>query len=195
MNKKLNVILTAVFYIVVSATSVLSQASVTPETKATARENVQPAPLQTQKTNFPPELLEYFKGDWSGVGRFTKSGKEVASDFSFAPDLENQSLVVHEKERAPNTYHFIALWSFDSATGNLMMFLADDSGAELFRSGSGCWQDNKIIFQSTSELKANSALVRFTFERKSNNSFLATYEMSRDGKTWRIGDSQTFTRK
>lgn len=76
-----------------------------------------------------------------------------------------------------------------------MMFLADDSGADLFRSGSGGWQDNKIIFQSTSELKANSALVRFTFERKSNDSFLATYEMSRDGKTWRTGDTQTFTRK
>ena len=194
MNKKTNIILTIVLYLGASIQGVLCQTSGTTENKNAA-------PLQsssnrqTAKNHFPSELFNYFKGDWSGAGKFAANGKDVASDFSFAPDLDNQSLVVHEKERAPNKYHFIALWSFDSATGNLMMFLADDSGAELFRSESGGWEDNKIVFQSASELKVNSALVRFTFERKSNDSFLATYEMSRDGKTWRIGDTQTFTRK
>lgn len=75
------------------------------------------------------------------------------------------------------------------------MLFAGDSGAQLFRSNSSGWQNGKIVFQSMPELKDTFALERFTFERQSNNSFLATYEMSRDGKTWRIGDTQTFTRK
>lgn len=75
------------------------------------------------------------------------------------------------------------------------MLFANDSGAELFRSESGGWQNDKIVFQSAPELKAAFAFERFTFERKSDASFLATYEMSRDGKIWKTGDTQTFTRK
>ena len=75
------------------------------------------------------------------------------------------------------------------------MLFAGNSGAQLFRAGGDGWQNGKIVFQSTPELKDTFAFERFTFERKSNDSFLATYEMSRDGKSWRVGDSQTFTRK
>lgn len=194
MNKKTKVILTIVFYFGIGIQSVLSQTSA-------ATENKNAVPIQTSsnrqaaKNRFPTELLEYFKGEWSGTGKFTASGKDVASDFSFVADMENQTLIVHEKERAPNTYHFIALWSIDSANGNLVMLFANNSGAELFRSDSASWQNDKIVFQSAPELKAAFAFERFTFERKSDNTFLATYEMSRDGKTWRTGDTQMFTRK
>lgn len=108
MNKKLNVILTTVFFVVVSAVSVLCQTSTVPESKTNAPLQTSSSP-QAQKTTFPIDLLEYFKGDWSGVGRFIKSGKEVASDFSFAPDLENRSLVVHEKERAQHISLYCSL--------------------------------------------------------------------------------------
>lgn len=194
MNKKTNAILLAIFYLGASIQSNFCQTSV-------AAGNKNAAPIQTSsnrqaaKNRFPAELLEYFKGEWSGAGKFVASGKDVVSDFSFVADVENQTLIVHEKEHAPNTYHFIALWSIDSANGNLVMLFANDSGAELFRSESATWQKDKIVFQSAPELKAAFAFERFTFEWKSDNTFLATYEMSRDGKTWRTGDTQMFTRK
>lgn len=193
MNKKTNLVLTIAFCFGVGIQNIFCQNSATPEPKTTAPLQIS-ANRQTPKNHFPAELLEYFKGDWSGAGKFAASGKNVASDFSFAADMDNQTLFVREKERAPNTYHFLALWSIDAADGNLVMFFANDSGAEFFRSESGSWQNNKIIFESTPELKAAFAFERFTFERKSNASFVAIYEMSRDGKTWRIGDTQTFTR-
>lgn len=155
-----------------------------------------PVPGAPDKS-FPTELVDYFKGEWSGAGKFTYSGKDVASDLSFASGLDNECLIVHQKERAPNTYEFIALWSFEPVTGNLVMLMTSgrNSGAQIFRTPSRAWQDGKIVFQSSTEMTGGSSLERFTFERKSDASFAVTYEMSRDGKTWHTGDTQVFTRK
>ncbi len=206
MNKLLKTLLTTVFYAGILISSVFCQSSVPPESKADTPRILRPTQpqvssnRQSQKTNFPSALVEYFKGDWSGAGKFAGNGKEVQSDFSFVPDIENQCLVVRQKERSPNTFQFIALWSIDSSNGNLVMILTSNhnSGARLFRgeNDGGKWQNGeKLVFQSTPELRAGFALERLTFERQSDASFLATYEMSRDRKNWKTGDTQTFTRK
>jgi hypothetical protein len=143
----------------------------------------------------PHALAEYFIGNWVGKGKFA-NGKEIASDVSIQPDLEGQCLVVRQKERSPNNFQFIGLWTMDSANQTIVMLLASnhESGGRLFRSQG--WPGARIVFQSTAELRANWAIERITFERKSNDSFDATYEYSQDnGKTWRLGDEQTFTRK
>ena len=194
MNRKLNIILATVFCLATSALSVLCQTSVKPENKTAAPQQVSSS-QQSAEYHFPPELLEYFKGDWSGAGKFAKSGRVVESDFSFVADAKNECLIVRQKERAPNTFQYLALWSFDPANNNLVMLSTGNSGAELLRSVSSGWQDGKLVFQSAPELKDPSGFERFTFERKSKDSFTATYEMSSDGQTWRIGDIQTFTRK
>lgn len=109
--------------------------------------------VPSQKASLPPDVVKYFSGNWSGKGKFT-SGMEVESDFSFVPDLENQCIFVRHKERAPNTFQFIALWSMDSISGELVTLLASnhDTGARVFRSNG--WQDGKIVFQSAPELRA-----------------------------------------
>jgi hypothetical protein len=147
------------------------------------------------KAVLSPDIANYFNGDWAGKGKFT-TGKDIESDFSFVPDLEGQCIVVRENERPPNTFEFVALWSMDSISEDLVMLLASnhDSGARIFRSHG--WQDGRIVFQSVPELRASWALERFTFERESTTTFQATYEFSRDdGKTWQVGDQQTFTKK
>jgi hypothetical protein len=104
--------------------------------------------------------------------------------------------VVRQKERPPNTFEFVALWSMDSISEDVVMLLASNhySGARIFRSHG--WQDGTIVFQSVPELRALWALERFTFERESTTTFHATYEFSRDnGKTWQVGDRQTFTKQ
>jgi hypothetical protein len=150
---------------------------------------------QAGKGSVPADLMNYFAGKWSGKGQFANSGKELESDFSFVPDLENQCLVVRQKERSPNTFQFMALWSVDSVSEQWVMMMVSnhDGGARLFRTDG--WHDGKLVFQSVPELHSSFALERFTFERQSTTVFRTTYEMSfDDGKTWKIGDRQTFTK-
>jgi len=127
--------------------------------------------------------VSYFTGDWAGKGRFT-SGRDLESDFRFVPQLENQCVLVHQKEKPANTVEFSALWSVDSVSGNVVMVLVGnlDTGTRIFRSHG--WQDGKIVFKSVPELRSYWALERFTFERESATVFHSTYEFSKDdGKT------------
>jgi hypothetical protein len=69
-----------------------------------------------------------------------------------------------------------------------------DSGTRVLRSHG--WREGRLVFQSGPELRARWALERFTVERKSNVAFSATYEFSMDeGRTWRVGDRQVYTRR
>ena len=150
--------------------------------------------MAAQKALLPVDLVEYFRGNWAGKGKFANS-KDLESDLSFFPDLANQCMVVRQREKPPNDFEFIAPWSMDSVSGDLVMLLASnhDSGARLFRSWG--WREGKLVFQSVPELRAAWALERFTFERVSANRFYTTYEMSMDGgKSWQVGDHQSFTK-
>jgi hypothetical protein len=54
----------------------------------------------------------------------------------------------------------------------------------------------RLFFRASLELRALWALERFTFERESTRTFRATCEFSGDnGKTWQVGDRQTFTKQ
>lgn len=88
----------------------------------------------SQKALLPPDIVNYFNGNWAGKGKFT-SGKDIESDFSFVPDLEGQCIVVRQRERPPNTFEFVALWSMDSISKDVVMLLASnhDSGARIFK--------------------------------------------------------------
>lgn len=158
--------------------------------KNTSRFSPQTEP---QKKVLPHDVLAYFSGAWSGKGKFA-TGEPIASDISFVPDLDNQCLLVREKEKPPNTFQFVGVWSMDSVSGDLVMLSAvHNSGARVFRSHG--WQDGKIVFQSVPELRAQFGLERFTFERKSDATFDSTFEVSTDnGRTWRVGDRQEYTK-
>jgi hypothetical protein len=147
-----------------------------------------------QENLFPRDVLTYFSGAWTGKGKFAM-GEVIASDITFTTDLQNQCLVMREREKPPNTFQFIGLWSMDSVSGNLVTLLASNhnSGARVFRSHG--WQGSKIVLQSGPELRASWALERFTFGRKSSAVFDATYEFSKDdGRTWQVGDRQVYTK-
>jgi hypothetical protein len=149
----------------------------------------------TPKGSLPPDLVSYFAGNWTGKGAFAKSGKELASDYSFVPDIENQCLVVHQKEKPPHDFEFVALWSVNANSGELVMLLVSnhEGGASVLR-GSG-WQEGKLAFQTVPESPSDLDLERFTFMRDSATAFHTMYEYSRDGgKTWAVGDRQSFTK-
>ncbi len=146
------------------------------------------------KGALPPDMVAYFAGDWTGSGAFARSGKPLASDYSFVPDIENQCLVVHQKEKPPNDFEFVALWSVDSNTGELVMLLVSnhEHGASVLHSSG--WQDGKLAFE-TAPADPKALIQRFTFYRDSATAFHTMYEWSLDGgKTWAVGDRQSFTK-
>jgi hypothetical protein len=53
----------------------------------------------SQKALLPPNIVNYFNGDWAEKGKFT-SGKDIESDFNFVPDLASVS--AQQEKNSPN---------------------------------------------------------------------------------------------
>lgn len=126
----------------------------------------------TPRKSIPTRCADLFQR-CLGWKREICEGEVIASDITFTTDLQNQCLVMREREKQPNTFQFIGLWSMDSLSGNLVMLLASNhnSGARVFRSHG--WQSGA----------------------KSSAVFDATYEFSKDdGSTWQVGDRQVYTK-
>jgi hypothetical protein len=60
-------------------------------------------------------------------------------------------------------------------------------GVRLFRAPG--WTDGAVVFESRPLLAPTlRTRERFTYRRESERSFRMTYEVSRDGSTWQMGD-------
>lgn len=140
-------------------------------------------------------FVDYFAGAWSGSGRFAKTGKPIKSDVQFQRIAGGEALLVSEAERPPNDFRFTGIISVDSASSEPVLLLASnhEAGARLLRSRG--WDGTRITFEADPGLHAWFARERFTFVKKSSDSFSASYEMSfDDGRSWVTGDTQIFTR-
>jgi len=137
--------------------------------------------------------MEFFSGEWSGAGEFA-NGKKIEADVMFTPDLDNRILVYRHTDRAPNKFKSLATWSFHRDSQKTLMTMNDNfGGARLFVSDG--WQNGELVFTKTTLLTASSFHERFTYIRQSTTTFRMTYEASRDGKEWKMGDYLVFTKK
>jgi len=162
------------------------------------------APVPQRKfdppTRLPVELVQFFAGEWSGAGEFA-NGKKIEADVSFTPDLDNQWLVYHHTDRVPNSYKALGVWGFEYTSKTFVMILNDNyGGARLFSSVG--WRESKIVFLKQGTISPQTGAVaqpqnqeRFTFERQSDDAFKMTYEVSKDGASWRVGDYLIFKKK
>lgn len=150
-------------------------------------------PATPPSTDVPATIAAYFAGDWNGQGAFA-SGKPLESRFHFKPILDGKVLELRHDEAPPATFAYAGLISVDAATGKPVMLLAPNRGGGRLMRGTG-WQDERLVFESDPVLRAAFALERITFVRLAPCRFEASYEMSKDGATWRLGDKQTFTKQ
>ena len=151
-----------------------------------------PKPQAKKPVPLPADLTAFFSGDWEGAGEFA-SGKKIEADASFRAELDNQWLFYRHTDRAPNSYKTFGTWGFDRESGKFVMLASDNSGgARLFISEG--WKDGKIVFLKNSLLAPVTFYERFTFEKQSDKTFKMTYESSRDGQQWRLGDYLIFER-
>ena len=132
-------------------------------------------------------------GRWRGQGRFAASGKPLSSIMTFAVTAGGKAISVEAAEEAPNTFAYGALWSIGKGGDGLIMTLvADEGDPSLYRSKG--WVGDRMIFEPDHRFGDGPGGDRFTYDRTADEGFSITYEFSRDGRTWRVGDRQTFTR-
>lgn len=176
-----------------------------------AQEKSQPVeskmPQASKQTLEPPvplpaDLVSFFSGAWFGSGEFA-NGKKIEADITFNPDLDNQWLLYRHADRAPNKYKALGVWGTERSTKKFVMLINDNfGGMRLFLSEG--WVNGKIIFEksaavlsalSVADSQVAAPRERFTFERKDDDTFKMTYEVSGDGAAWRMGDYLIFRKK
>ncbi len=140
----------------------------------------------------PTDLIAFFAGEWTGEGKFA-NGREIKADVKFSAELDNQWLLYSHQDQEPNKYKALGTWGFEFATENFVMVVQDNFGGSRRFQSEG-WANGKIVFTNKVSA-ANLYEERFTFERQTSDNFKMTYEMSRDGKNWRMVDFLVFTRK
>ncbi len=158
----------------------------------TQTKSVPPAKFKTPNV-VPLEVAKYFVGEWEGEGEFA-SGKKIEADVSFTMELDNQRLLYRHADRLPNKYKALGTWGYDQETNKFMMIVQDNFGGSRVFESDG-WKNGKIVFLKDIPASATAYPERFIFEDKSPNLFKMTYEASRDGKTWKLGDYINFKRK
>jgi len=175
---------------------------------ALSQENTTTKPVATpapQRKFDPPirlpmELVQFFSGEWSGAGEFA-NGKKIEADVSFTAELDDQWLVYHHSDRAPNSYKALGVWGFEYSSKTFIMILNDNYGGARLFSSEG-WRDGKIVFLKQGTISPQTGAAsqlqsqeRFTFERRAGETFKMSYEVSKDGVSWRVGDFLIFKKK
>lgn len=143
---------------------------------------------------FSASELGFLLGHWHGSGTFAATGKPVTSSLEVDAYADGQVIGIREQEDRPNTFAYLGSITLDSQRGALVMLMAGNNsgGARLFRSDGATRQ--QVVFVADPALHAWFGLERLTFARIGDKRLSSTYEFSRDGLHWTVGDRQTYVR-
>jgi len=140
------------------------------------------------------EMVGFFLGSWSGEGEFA-NGNKIAADLTFKLMLDSCWLTCEHTDKLPNKYKAISFWGVDPVNGQFMAYAFDNfNGNRKFLSDG--WKGNKLVL-TISEVYPKVGLLfqHFIYEKLSDKSFKMTYETSKDGITWKLGDYLVFNKK
>lgn len=139
-------------------------------------------------------LVNYFTGEWTGEGHFS-NGSSITATASFHLALDSAWLICDHQDRPPNQYKATSYWGSDAGTGQFVAFTFDNfHGHRSF--GSGGWTKGRLVLTTQSYYAGvGTYFEHFIYERLSGTQFRMTYETSRDGIAWQMGDSLVFTRQ
>lgn len=139
-------------------------------------------------------LLNFFAGHWSGEGAFS-NGAKIAAEVSFSLSLDSSWLVYEHRDRPPNNWKATSYWGVDGVSGRFVAYTFDNfqghrsfdsngfRGGRLILSGQGWLPNVGLYFE------------HFIYERTGEKSFKMSYETSRDGISWQVGDWLVFRKE
>jgi hypothetical protein len=152
-------------------------------------QSAQPPTAKTAPATTKPldsSLVSFFRGEWKCAGEFS-NGRKIEAELSFSPELDGKWLQYRHADLPPNSFKAFAMWGIDQNSGKIISLMQDNfGGARLFTAGG--WTNNTIQFVSAPLISPPTRQERFTFAAQSDATFKMTYEFSRDGVTWRVGD-------
>jgi hypothetical protein len=155
--------------------------------RLTAQVNANPKKLSS-------EFLSFFIGNWAGDGEFA-NGKKISSDLNFKIGLDSSWIIYEHTDRLPNRYKAISMWGLDIATGQFVAYTFDNfHGHRKFVSDG--WKENRLVL-TTNEFHPQKGLLfqHFIYEKLSDKTFKMTFETSKDGIVWKLGDHLMFIKK
>jgi hypothetical protein len=154
-------------------------------------------PASAQTGNPPhrpdPDLLHFFVGHWTGEGAFA-NGKKIAADVFFQLSLDSCWLVYTHRDKPPNSYKADSYWGVDGQTGEFLAYCFDNFQGHRQFAGNG-WKNGKLILAAHAYIpQIGLFFEHFIYEKISDTSFKMSYETSRDGISWGLGDWLVFTK-
>ncbi|MBO0932575.1 hypothetical protein [Fibrella aquatilis] len=151
---------------------------------------------QTPNSNYKltNEFVNFFVGSWAGDGEFP-NGKKISANLTFELTLDSSWISYEHTDKLPNRYKALSMWGVDMLSGQFVAYTFDNfHGHRKFVSDG--WKDNKLIL-TTNEYYPQRGLLfqHFIYEKLTDKSFKMTYETSKDGITWKLGDFLVFSKK
>ena len=146
--------------------------------------------LKAQATSqkVPATIISFFTGEWHGGGKFA-NGKTISANASFTISLDSSWLIENHEDIPPNKYKAVSMWGIDPANSRFIAFIFDNNGGHRKFYSDG-WQAGKLVLSTKEYVKGRgNVFEHFIYEEKSNESFKMTFEVSRDGTTWKLIDS------
>ena len=150
------------------------------------------AQIHIATNKLPDDFLNFFIGNWAGNGEFA-NGKEISATVSFKISLDSCWLMYEHTDKLPNRYKALSMWSVD-AQGQFIAYAFDNFHGHRKFASEG-WKDGKLVL-TTNEFNPQRGVLfqHFIYEKLTENTFKMVYETSKDGITWKLGDSLTFTK-
>jgi hypothetical protein len=155
-----------------------------------ARQRMANSPSNSVNLNQQIEPLAYFTGHWSCEGVFPSSGKTIASQIIFAPDLEGAWLTVRHDDAPPNRYHAYEMWGFDPQSKVFVAYIYDNFGGVRKFTSPG-WSDTEFTWMGEASKSDPPTSERFVFKRDGPSQFVTSYEVKRGSGSWATGDKLT----
>ena len=139
------------------------------------------------------ESMAGLQGQWSCGGVFPSSGKHIASEIVFAPDLENSWLMVRHDDTPPNIFHSSEYWGFDSVKKQFVAFVFDNFGGARKFTSSG-WMNDELIWAGEASTTSPATIERFIYKKDGPGQLIVNWEVKKGPADWRVGDSLTCKR-
>ena len=139
-------------------------------------------------------MVQFLTGEWKGEGAFA-NGRPIAAKVSFKPSLDSAWLVCEHRDVPPNGYKADLYWGVDGTSGLFVAYAFDNFHGHRQFDSEG-WVAGRLVLTRQAEMAGvGKYWERFVYERLADASFRMTYETSRDGTTWGMGDSLVFRRE
>ena len=135
--------------------------------------------------------MGYFMGAWICAGVFPSNGRAIASTIRFGRELGGKAIIKHHDDRAPSIYHAIELWVEQAKDGAFNAAIADNfGGVRQFRSNG--WMGDDLTWQSAAGI---TPIQRFVYHRVDRDTFRLDWDVSKDGRNYKTGDTLTCKRR